>query len=88
VFAETVSSKDKEFKELKQVYSDLEKFFDQIDQRSSEMTLKKSDEQLVWPSGWVRTLFFNPTQLDGQNPKPSPRVRTPELVQGSSSDKT
>jgi hypothetical protein len=28
VFAETVSSKDKEFKELKQVYSDLEKFFD------------------------------------------------------------
>jgi hypothetical protein len=43
---------------------------------------------LVWPSGWVRTLFFNPTQSDGQNPKPSPRVRTPELVQGSGSDKT
>jgi hypothetical protein len=42
----------------------------------------------VWSSGWVRTLFFNPTQSDGQNPKPSPRVRTPELVQGSGSDKT
>ncbi len=37
----------------------------------------------MWPSGWVRTLFFNPTQPDGQNLKPSPRVRTPELVQDS-----
>jgi hypothetical protein len=42
---------------------------------------------IVWPSGWVRTLFFNPTQPDGQNPKPSPRVRTPELAQGSGSDR-
>jgi hypothetical protein len=37
----------------------------------------------VWPSGWVRTFFFNPTRPDGQISKPSPRVRTPELVQGS-----
>ncbi len=41
----------------------------------------------MWPSGWVRTLFFNPTQPDGQNPKPSPRVRTPELAQDSGSDR-
>jgi hypothetical protein len=41
----------------------------------------------------LRTAYFfstrpNPTQPDGQNPKPSPRVRTPELVQSSGSDKT
>jgi hypothetical protein len=41
----------------------------------------------VWPSGWIRTLFFNPTQLDEQNPKPSPRIRTPELAQSSGSDR-
>jgi hypothetical protein len=43
---------------------------------------------LVWPSGWVRTLFFNPTRPDGQDSKPSPRARTPKLAQGSGSDKS
>jgi hypothetical protein len=42
---------------------------------------------VVWPSGWVRTLFLNPTQPDGQNPKSSPRIRTPELAQNSSSNR-
>jgi hypothetical protein len=42
----------------------------------------------VWPSGWVRTLFFNPTRPDGQDPKPSPRARALELAQGSGSDRT
>ncbi len=42
---------------------------------------------IVWPSDWVRTLFFNPTQSDEQNPKPSPKVRTFELAQGSGSDR-
>ncbi len=41
----------------------------------------------MWSSGWVRTLFFNSTQPDEQNPKPSPRVRTSELAQGSGSDR-
>jgi hypothetical protein len=41
---------------------------------------------LVWPSGWVRTPFFNPTRPDGQESKPSPRARAPELAQGSGSD--
>ncbi len=41
----------------------------------------------MWPSGWGRTLFFNPTQPDGQKPKPSPRIRTPELAQDSGSDR-
>jgi hypothetical protein len=44
--------------------------------------------ELVWPSDWIRTLFFNPTRLDEQSSKPSPRVRTSELVQGSGSNKT
>jgi hypothetical protein len=43
--------------------------------------------RVVWLSGWVRTLFFNPVRFDGQTSKPSPRVRTPELAQRSSSDK-
>jgi hypothetical protein len=43
---------------------------------------------VVWSSGWIRTHFFNPTQPDEQNPKPSLRVRTSELVQDSGSDKT
>jgi hypothetical protein len=43
---------------------------------------------VVWPSGCVRTLFFNPTRPDEQNPKPSPRARAPELAQGSGSDKS
>jgi hypothetical protein len=30
--------------------------------------------------------FFNPTRPDGQDSKPSPRVRAPELAQGSGSD--
>ncbi len=42
----------------------------------------------MWPSSWVRTLFFNPTQPDGQDPKPSPGARASELVQGSSSDRS
>jgi hypothetical protein len=52
------------------------------------MTCRYLMQWLVWPSGWVRTLFFNPIQPDEQNPKPSSRIRTPELVQGSGSDKT
>ncbi len=46
-----------------------------------------NDELVVWPSDWVRTLFFNPIQPDGQNPKPSLRVRTSELAQSSGSDR-
>jgi hypothetical protein len=41
----------------------------------------------VWPSDWVWTLFFNPTQSDEQNPKPSSRIRTPELAQSSGSNR-
>ncbi len=44
--------------------------------------------RLVWPSGWVRTLFFNPTRSDRQDPKPSPRAKAPELAQGSGSDRS
>jgi hypothetical protein len=47
----------------------------------------KLNFRLVWSSSWVRTLFFNPTQSDEQDPKPSPRVRAPELAQGSGSDR-
>ncbi len=43
---------------------------------------------IVWPSGWIRTFFFNPTRPDEQNPKPSPRVRTSELAQDSGSNRT
>ncbi len=42
---------------------------------------------VVWLSNWVRTLFFNSTQLDEQNPKSSPRIRTSELAQNSDSDR-
>jgi hypothetical protein len=42
---------------------------------------------LVWSSSWFWTLFFNPTQLDEQDPKPSPRIRAPELAQGLGSDR-
>jgi hypothetical protein len=42
---------------------------------------------VVWSSSWVRTLFFNSTQPDEQNPKSSPRARTPELAQGSGADR-
>jgi hypothetical protein len=48
----------------------------------------KNFELIVWSSGWIRTLFFNPTQSDEQNPKSSPRIRTPELIQSSSLNKT
>ncbi len=41
----------------------------------------------MWPSDWIRTLFFNSTQSDEQNSKPSPRVRTPELAQSLGSDR-
>ncbi len=41
----------------------------------------------MWSSGWVRTLFFNPTQPDEQDLKPSPRVRAPKVVQGSGLDR-
>ncbi len=40
----------------------------------------------MWPSSWVRTLFFNPTRPDEQESKPSPRIRVRELAQGSGSD--
>jgi hypothetical protein len=50
---------------------------------SSYLINRASSRSLGWPSGWVRTLFVNPTRPDGQDPKPSPRVRTPELVQDS-----
>jgi hypothetical protein len=43
--------------------------------------------RVVWPSGWVRTFFFNPTRSDEQDPKPSLRTRTPELAQSSGSNK-
>jgi hypothetical protein len=43
--------------------------------------------KLVWPSNRIRTLFFNPTQPDEQDPKPSPRARAPELAQSSSSNR-
>jgi hypothetical protein len=29
---------------------------------------------VVWPLGWVRTFFLNPTRPDRQTPKPSPRA--------------
>jgi hypothetical protein len=41
----------------------------------------------MWSSNWVRTLFFNLTQFDEQNSKFSPRVRTFELAQSSSSNR-
>ncbi len=41
----------------------------------------------MWSSSWVRTLFVNPTQPDEQDPKPSPKVRAPELAQGSGSNR-
>jgi hypothetical protein len=41
----------------------------------------------MWSSRWIRTIFFNSTQPDEQNSKPSPRARTPELAQGSGSDR-
>jgi hypothetical protein len=43
---------------------------------------------LVWSSSWIRTLFFNPTRPDEQDPKPSPRVRAPEQTQGSGLNRT
>ncbi len=42
---------------------------------------------LMWSSCWVRTLFFNSIQPDEQNLKPSPRIRAPELVQSSGSNR-
>ncbi len=42
---------------------------------------------IMWSSNWVRTLFFNSTQLDEQDSKFSSRIRTFELVQSSSSNK-
>jgi hypothetical protein len=42
---------------------------------------------IMWSSGWIRTLFFNSIQSDEQNPKPSPRIRTPELAQNSGSNR-
>jgi hypothetical protein len=35
----------------------------------------------VWPSGWVWTLFFNPTRSDEQDSKLSLKIRTLELIQ-------
>jgi hypothetical protein len=53
-----------------------------------DVILDPRNSNVVWPSGWVRTLVFNPTRPDEQNPKPSPRVRAPELAQGSGSDRS
>ncbi len=36
---------------------------------------------IVWPSGWVWTLFFNPTRSDEQDSKLSLKIRTLELIQ-------
>ncbi len=47
-----------------------------------------SRTQIVWSSGWVRTLFFNPTRLDEQESKLSPRIRVRELAQGSNSNES
>jgi hypothetical protein len=41
---------------------------------------------VVWSSGWVRTLFFNPTRFDEQESKSSPRIKVRELAQDSGSD--
>jgi hypothetical protein len=43
--------------------------------------------RLVWSSDWVRTLFFNPTQSDEQDSKPSSKIRAFELVQNSNSNR-
>jgi hypothetical protein len=59
-----------------------------IERIKYDFVIRHVNSLLVWPSSWIRTLFFNPIQFDEQNPKPSLRVRTSELVQDSGSDKT
>jgi hypothetical protein len=70
------------------VLSSRSRYLCQTQSNSETLLFSKDLIKLVWPSSWVRTLFFNPTRPDEQDSKSSPRVRIRGLAQNSNSDES